>query len=64
MSCLTKGVLLDVGSGKQPYKDLFDNHVEHYISIDYPKIKDQKDYAKPSLIGAFIALCLPRHRDG
>jgi len=51
MSSHTKGVLLDVGSGKQPYKKLFNNHVEHYLSMDYPKIKDQKDHAKPSIMG-------------
>ncbi|MEE2939986.1 MAG: methyltransferase domain-containing protein [Planctomycetota bacterium] len=30
------GVLLDVGSSETPYRDIFEEHVRHYVGMEYP----------------------------
>lgn len=33
---LASGLLLDVGSSETPYRELFEQHVRHYVGMEYP----------------------------
>ncbi|MBI5788745.1 MAG: class I SAM-dependent methyltransferase [Candidatus Schekmanbacteria bacterium] len=54
---LAKGILLDLGCGTMPYKDIFNPKVERYIAFDYPVVQETlPDFEKPDVCGNSLYL--------
>jgi SAM-dependent methyltransferase len=60
-----RGILVDIGCGRQPYKKELVKKVEKYIGIDHPKTSQKYKYGeKPNILADAINIPLPaKHSD-